>query len=94
MDTTDIIVTKGINPNIVCMFNANPAPNVTWQVNGSALVVNESTRFRSLVTASFATLFLHDITSEDTGNYSCRVDNGIGSAVISEAVSVLVRGEW
>ena len=79
--------------NLTCKFDGNPTPNITWFFNGSTLDTSQP-RLSVSVSGNLALLQISNSVFMDTGYYSCRGNNGIGSPATSEAVTLTVQGTF
>uniref|UniRef100_H2XKS2 Ig-like domain-containing protein n=1 Tax=Ciona intestinalis TaxID=7719 RepID=H2XKS2_CIOIN len=77
---------KGGNAVLKCMSSANPAPQVTWLLNGG--VLNGTTRH--FFAAGDQLLVIVNFSSLDQGEYACSVTNLLGTRRSSSRV-VLVE---
>ena len=91
IQTTLLQMKIGSHFNLSCQFDGNPTPNITWFINGSTI---DTSHPRLLVSVSghLALLQISNSVFMDTGYYSCRGNNGIGSPATSEAVQLIVQG--
>ncbi|XP_041823776.1 brother of CDO isoform X2 [Melanotaenia boesemani] len=73
-EARSIMVTKGQRLVLECVASGIPTPQVTWAKDGQDLRFHNNTRFL------LSNLLIDAVGEEDSGNYICRADNGIGSA--------------
>ena len=78
MSTESIEVVIGSNVTLACSASGFHLPNVTWTTAGplsDRVAISQST-----VNETFLTSLLEISNTEqsDTGNYSCRAENGVG----------------
>lgn len=69
-----------------CHSTGNPDPKVGWFKDGKAYGLGK----RTSVEADGWTLNLRYLTVAQTGNYTCRVSNNVGS--INRTFRVIVKG--
>ena len=90
MTKTQVIVTGEVT-NLTCQAEAKPPPIVTWLKNGqkitnsSRVTLFSSTYEDRLVTSE---LVINDTKYEDSGVYTCVIDNTMGETKSSGTISV------
>ncbi|XP_075398640.1 brother of CDO isoform X2 [Tenrec ecaudatus] len=85
LEAQTIIVTKGQSLILECVASGIPPPRVTWAKDGSGVAAYNKTRFL------LSNLLIDTASEEDSGNYHCMADNGVGepgAAVILYNVQV------
>ena len=94
IQTTPFLQVKiGSQFNLTCQIDGNPTPNIAWLINGSPLDTSQS-HLSVSVSGSLALLQISNSVLTDTGYYSCRAINGIGSPATSGAVHLNVQGAF
>ena len=76
---------------VSCTVDGNPAPTVTWWFNETMLDTTPS-RITAGMNGNVATLTITSLMGNDTGNYTCRASNGVGSPAVSEPLALTVQG--
>ena len=78
---------------LVCLASGIPLPNITWSREGEGDIVNssESVILSRVVNATHVTseLTLVATGQQDTGQYNCLADNGIGTDNVSFHLQVV-----
>jgi len=73
----DAKIADGIkNYTLVCKVKGNPSPVATWLFNGEPMEENED--FRWVAEGEVRKLILAEVFPEDTGEYTCEVENRAG----------------
>ena len=103
--STGVTVVKesGQNTSFNCTADGVPVPTIVWRKNGQLLVsgdrrsivyTNTSVGFRIRnipgVMKITSVLTITDLTGSDSGNYSCRVDNGGRPAILTKPFQLTV----
>ena len=91
-----------VNKQEMLIFNCSAygisAPNIVWQKKGQ-LVIDTANKFEVVNTiynvtnsqeGTFSFLIVSNLTTTDSGNYSCRSDNNEGLEVVMETPYVLI----
>lgn len=70
-------------------YRGNPAPRVTWYINGKP--VQEDGDFQVMVDASRgeSTLTIREIFPDDEGEYTCKAVNTVGTAISNSHLFVV-----
>ncbi|XP_041427246.1 cell adhesion molecule-related/down-regulated by oncogenes-like isoform X3 [Xenopus laevis] len=80
--TEDQSLRAGSNVRFSCESRGNPTPNITWFHN--AVQIKPSTRHH----ISGNKIRITGIFGEDSGIYQCFVNNGVGSAQVSQRLTI------
>ena len=80
---------------LICRYNASPSvSNVRWKINGTVIATNATVDISNAsridipyYNESQIRLTISNTTSQDAGNYTCNVTNGMGC---SSATTVIV----
>jgi len=90
-------VTIGDNMQLTCRYNASPpVSEVLWKINGTVIARNTSVQINdSRITIPHYNetqlqLKILNTTSEDAGNYTCDVANGVGNS--SDTIVIVIEG--
>ena len=73
------------DPSFKCDVYANPAATITWQFNGTKL---DRKRVEHSIDACGQTLSLKDVSVENSGTYTCVVENLYGKGTASAKLNV------
>lgn len=72
---------------LVCQADGNPDPGISWLKDGAPLATNHcGMKYSKTCTGS---LVIHDVNSDDTGEYSCVIKDGL-HRVISKPASLSI----
>lgn len=87
------VVNEGDNIVLECMANATPKPKVRWLHGSSPLIREEisSGHVRFIGTGNNSSLLITNAQRNDSGVYTCRVENGDDS--VDSTASITVRGK-
>ena len=80
------IVSSGDNVTLSCEFQSLLNTSVAWLFNGI-----QSNAGTVVTTRNRSTLYLQEVTTSQSGNYTCQLDNGISDPVESTGVLVIGR---
>jgi len=90
-------VTIGDNMQLTCRYNASPpVSEVLWKINGTVIARNTSVEINdSRITIPHYNetqlqLKILNTTSQDAGNYTCDVANGVGNS--SDTIAIVIEG--
>ena len=81
--------TEGTRFELVCTFTGIPAPDISWEKDGSVFLRGEGRRVMNSTGRS--QLEIDSLTLSDAGVYSCSVTNIAGN--VTRSVSLKVTGE-
>ncbi|KAH6928386.1 hypothetical protein HPB50_015411 [Hyalomma asiaticum] len=74
---------SGSNVSVHCTASGSPPPKITWtrtKDGGSTILPTENGQ-----------LFIHNVRVSEAGTYSCKAENGVGSA-IEKSIRVTISG--
>ena len=91
-------IARGSDMQLTCRYNASPpVSNVNWKRNGTVIAINASVEIindsRIAIphyNESQIRLKINKTTSQDAGNYTCDVTNGMGPS--SDVTVIVVEG--
>ncbi|XP_078355113.1 protein sidekick-1-like isoform X16 [Oculina patagonica] len=69
--------TEGKNVALSCNADGNPAPTISWTINGSR--VNTSGNSRISLSEDKKELFITNVSRTDSGEYRCVANNSVGN---------------
>ena len=81
--------TEGDRFELVCSFTGVPAPEISWEKNGSVFLLGEGKKV--IHNIGMSQLEISNLTLHDAGVYSCSASNIAGSA--TKSARLRVRGE-
>ncbi|XP_078084476.1 myosin light chain kinase, smooth muscle isoform X1 [Mustelus asterias] len=82
----DVQVADGERLLLQCRVVAEPAPIVTWTINGKAI---KSSKFINISQeGSLCTLTIEEVLPEDKGQYKCKAENSAGKTECTCSVTV------
>ena len=87
-------ITEVVGPEVIvgetaqlqCTAFGIPAPNISWEREGTVLMSGERvniTMGRSNGNTSYSILTISNVALSDDGQFTCVADNGVGSSVNS-----------
>jgi len=82
---TDAVATVGETARLECSASASPKPTLTWTRNGIPLYMTE----RHFLTADSQLLIIVKTNVDDSGIYTCKISNELGS--ISQSMSLTIK---
>ena len=77
-----VIITEGMNLDLLCNTTGNPRPNVTWSRDGAVVRPGSGKCGEGCVR-------LEGVMSSAGGMYTCRADNGIPPAAVASTQVVV-----
>ncbi|KAG2461072.1 MYLK protein, partial [Polypterus senegalus] len=84
----DITATEGSEAHFQCRVQANPAPQVSWLLDGRPVTESAHSRVAHEDQGGFS-LQLSSVSAQDSGLYSCKATNSQGEALSSARLSVI-----
>ena len=88
-----VVITHSIS--LVCLASGTPLPNITWNREGEGDIDNSSESRVVNATHVTSELTLVATGQQDTGQYNCLADNGIGTDNVSFYLQILgMKGEY
>ena len=95
LESPSVVITHSIS--LVCLASGIPPPNITWSRKGEGDISNssESVILSRVVNATHVTseFTLVATGQQDTGQYNCLADNGIGTDNVSFHLQVVGMNE-
>jgi len=85
----DVTALVGSDVTFECGTTGDPAPLVTWRMQGGALPAG-----RTRLTDNRSGLRIERVSASDSGRYVCHVENSVGTATASALLTVLVPPTW
>uniref|UniRef100_A0A5S6QID3 Ig-like domain-containing protein n=1 Tax=Trichuris muris TaxID=70415 RepID=A0A5S6QID3_TRIMR len=82
---SSVTVTAGGTASFPCRAVGNPAPRIAWLFNGNPIRL---VRGHFEVTPP-GTLYVHDVTPEDAGFYTCQAANDVGAISVDVELEVV-----
>ena len=80
-----MVVNETGTASLQCEVNGNPAPQVTWLKQNSSLLADKR------IVQSRGGLMITDLTSQDSGKYTCVARNILG--VMTSSATLTIQGE-
>ena len=89
-------VARGYDMQLICRYNASPSVSIVrWKINGTVIATNATV---DIINASRIDiphydesqirLTISNTTSQDAGNYTCNVTNGMGSSFVTTVIVI------
>ncbi|KAK3082713.1 hypothetical protein FSP39_003330 [Pinctada imbricata] len=88
---TNVSVQAGDTATLTCRICGRPRPKLTWRFNDSIPVIRGSRVDLKYDEDGFAVLNLYQVTSADSGEYSCLATSNLGSVITRAQITVLDR---
>ena len=91
-EITEVVVPEvivGETAQLQCTAFGIPAPNISWEREGTVLMSGEQiniTEGRSNGNTSYSILTISNVTLFDNGRFTCVADNRVGSSVNSSLI--------
>ena len=93
-------ITELVGPEVIvgetaileCAVFGIPAPNISWEREGTVLMSGERisiTEGRSNGNTSYSTLTISNVALSDDGQFTCVANNGVGSSVNSSLILLI-----
>lgn len=67
-----------------CIAEGSPKPHLSWLFDGERLLLNQRTKIQRN-----GTIFIHDVQSEDAGQYTCVAENINGKITASVTLEIM-----
>ncbi len=73
-------------------FSGNPTPHITWYFNSQPIKPSQDFQINVDIRRQESTLVIVEVFPEDEGEYMCKAENPLGTAVTH--CHLFVKSEW